>query len=509
MKNSIFLLAIVYLTCLFAGCQKDITGSGNPKSDDSVAISRILDASDQVRAFPDLVAYRNTSLQKASAPVLAELSEKELGRPEVMRCWLNLDEMWDYRTRKYDFNFKIGVDKYKDIPEKHRESWNWEVESPVHFYEYLNAFNDHSNELMLTIRRYEKDIIDKKLPVTMKDWKMIFKKGLKHYKELYPKIRYIEVCNEYELKGFAAATDEQYYQFYKLAYEAVNEINKELNLSGKDLLLVGGPVVTNSFMKRIENFLEFYSQDKNPDKKLDFVSWHEYSVKIPETVNREKDLKNLLTKYGLSENLPLFISEHDPYHFSEDKIEYHMANSAGLPKTLYYSSVFSPSIKIMPWVLYHNSKIQTRFMWFDGPNEPDTKAEEIRMLPTGVSMKFLTMHKGGQEIQANNSVDDKALVLASAHQERLVVEAINYDTTRKVSLKVVNLNEIFPEYKGKLHVVKYLIDNKHSNCLTRTDYPGGMEKVEDLLVKTRKGSIELVHSDLEKNGIVLWEIDKE
>jgi hypothetical protein len=32
-------------------------------------------------------------------------------------------------------------------------------------------------------------------------------------------------------------------------------------------------------------------------------------------------------------------------------------------------------------------------MWFDGPNEPDTKAEQLRMLPAGCSMKLLSMHK--------------------------------------------------------------------------------------------------------------------
>ncbi|MCE5345563.1 MAG: hypothetical protein LLG13_04630 [Bacteroidales bacterium] len=475
-------------------------------SEASIEITRAIDVAKQTHPFPDLVAYRNTSLQKAPAPVIAEVSDKAYGRSKVTRCWLNLDEMWDYRTREYNFNFQIGVDKYRDIKEKHRESWPWEVESNVHFYDYMKAFNDYSDEIMLTIRRYEREILDNTLPVTMGDWKMIFKEGLKHYKILYPKIRYVEVCNEYELKGFAGATDEQYYLFYKLGYEAVNEINKELGLSGDKRLLVGGPVSTNSFLSRIDHFFEFYNKDQSPEKKLDFVSWHEYHVKISETVNREKDIKDLLSKHGLSTDIPMFISEHDPYHFSEDKLEYHFANAAGLVKSLYYSSIYSPDIMIMPWVLYHNSKLQTRFMWFDGPNEPDTKANEIRMLPTGASMQFLTMLKG-QEIQVNNSIDNEDIVLASAQKSKVVIEAINYADPRAVNLTIQNLGKVFPEVKnGKLHVVKYLIDSNHSNCLTNPEYKGGIEKIEDSWVKTKKGQIELKQEKLEKNGLVLWEL---
>src|SRR5690606_9105976 len=106
----------------------------------------------------------------------------------------------------------------------------------------------------LTIRRYEKDILTGNLPVTMKDWKTIFKAGLKHYKEKFTNIRYVEVCNEYELKGFMDGTDDQYYEFYKLAYEAVNEVNKELKLTGKDRILVGGPVTTGNSLPRIDAF---------------------------------------------------------------------------------------------------------------------------------------------------------------------------------------------------------------------------------------------------------------
>jgi len=169
-------------------------------------ITRTIDASQNFRAFPRLPAGRNTSIQKAPAPVLAEVSEREFGKARIAKCWLNLDEMWNYRTREYNYNYRIGVHKYDDVPEKHTETWGCAQETNVRFYDYLAAFGKHSDEVMLTIRRYERDILDGTLGVTMEDWKEIFKNAVIHYRRICPNLRYIEVCNEYALKGFIGCT---------------------------------------------------------------------------------------------------------------------------------------------------------------------------------------------------------------------------------------------------------------------------------------------------------------
>jgi hypothetical protein len=147
-------------------------------SDETPTISRTIDASQYFRPFPKLPAGRNTSIQKAPAPVLAEVSEREFGKARITKCWLNLDEMWDYRTRQYDFNYRIGVHKYDDVPDKHTETWGSVQETNVRFYDYLAAFGKHSDEVMLTIRRYERDVLDGRLGVTMEDWKEIFKNAV-------------------------------------------------------------------------------------------------------------------------------------------------------------------------------------------------------------------------------------------------------------------------------------------------------------------------------------------
>ena len=475
-------------------------------ADDKPGIAREIDATKYFRHFPDLVAYRNTSIQKAPAPVLAELSERELGKAKVTRCWLNLDEMWDYRTRQYDDNYRIGNPRYDGVPDKFRESWGWVKETNVRFDDYLKAFGAHSEEVLLCIRRYERDILDGKLGVTMEDWKTIFKHAVKHSKEICPNLRYIEVCNEYGCSGFIGCTPDEYYRFYRLAYQAVNEVNAELKLKGKDRLLVGGPNAVRSAMTALNRFFENFSQDTSPDKRLDFVTWHEYHNRYAETAHRQEQVRQMLKLNGLSPDLPMFITEHDPYHPKAGATEYNLMNGAGLVKSLYFTSVFSPQVKIMPWVLYHDGEIQTRFMWFGGPNEPDTKAEELHMLPAGCSMKLLSMHKGW-EIAVDNAIGDDQLVLASVCREGLIAHAVNYGEPRDVRLQIEELPEVLTALMdGKLKVTKYLVDRRHSNCVDNPKYAGGLQMIEEYSVKPDDGAVTLVHRDLPQHGIVLWKL---
>ena len=509
MKKIILTIAAIFFTGFVAetsGCKQDRETRGNKTGTEGII--RIIDVSQTFRQFPNLTAYWNTSLQKAPAPVIGKIAEESLGKAKIVRCWLNLDEMWDYRTRQFDFNFQIGVDKYKNIAEKFRESWDWEVESPVFFYDYLKAFSDHSEEILLNIRRYERDIMDKNIPVSAEDYKMIIEEGLKHYKELCPNIKYVQIGNEYNGGSFMKATEDEYYPFYKIGYEAVNEVNEELGLEGNDRILVGMSPPAGKTLERLGNLFRLYKNDESKTKRMEFISWHEYGVPIPLTASREKEIKSLLRENNLPENFPFFISEHQPYHgsYKDEQFEHHMLNTSHLPKSLYFTSLYSPQVKVFPWVLYHNKEIQTKFMYFSGPNETNTKEDEIRILPLGCSMKLMSMLKG-REIKVDNSIEGNDLVIASCEEDKIMIEAINYSDKRDVVLNVDQLNTIFSNRKGKkIHLVKYLIDSNHSNCLTNKDYFGGIEKIEDIWIEVNKGKVTLQHDGLEMNGIVFWKL---
>jgi hypothetical protein len=159
---------------------------------------------------------------------------------------------------------------------------------------------------------------------------------------------------------------------------------------------------------------------------------------------------------------------------------------------------------IMPWVQYHIREIQTQFMWFDGPNEPDTRAEELRLLPSGCSMKLLSMHKEW-EIAIDNSLDRDELVLASIQNDGLVVHAVNYGEIRDVRIQIDKLPQVFTALgKGQLRFVKYQIDETYSNGVADPSYSGGPQKVGEGMLAPEGGTVMLTHSQLTKNGILVW-----
>jgi hypothetical protein len=505
MKTNILLALTFLFSPFFPLDSREAKDGTEPLEKESPIITRTIDVTKTFREFPDLVGYWNTSVQKAPAPIVAQVAEKHLGKAKITRCWLNLDEMWDYRDREFEYDFKLGVDKYKEIGEKFRESWDWQVESPSTFYQYMDAFSGSSEEIMLTIRRYERDVLDGKLSISLEDWKMIFKKGLKHYKQKYPNIRYVEVGNEYAGKSFMDGTAEEYFTFYRLGSQAVAEINSELGLSGDDRMLVGGPVVTGHILDKIDKFLGFYAQEPKSNRVLDFIAWHDYHKNIEASYDRQAELEGLLEKHGLPTDLPLFMTEHDPYHYSDDKPEYHFQNAAYLPKSLYFTSIKSPRVKIFPWVLFHNREIQTKFMWFSGPNETDTRETEITTLPLGYSMQFLSMLKG-REVEVNNIVDGKDMVLATVEKDRMVVEAINYAGERKVDLRLKNLFAAFPDKKGKQVQLKaYVIDSVNNNTLEK-DAKGVSLQPLSVQEITLTDELALTYEGLEEKGMVLWEL---
>jgi hypothetical protein len=328
-------------------------------------------------------------------------------------------------------------------------------------------------------------------------------------KKACPNLMYIEACNEYALKGFIGCSAEEYYRFYQAACRAVNEANRQLGLTGADRILIGGPVVTGDIIKKLDLFFANYAADPSPDKRLDFISWHEYSKPYADTAHRQRQVEAMLARHGLPQDVPMFVTEHDPYHPHSESRPHNLINGAGLVKSLYFTAEHSPNIKLMPWVLYHIDTIQTRFMWFDGPNEPDTRAEDLRMLPIGCSMKLLSMH-GEWEIRVDNALERDEIVLASVQNDGLVVHAVNYGSTRNVQVRIENLAKLFPaEANGSFKLVKYLVDEHHSNAVTRSDYPGGLEVVATETVQATGGAITLEHRGLDKNGIVFWKLTPE
>ena len=106
------------------------------------------------------------------------------------------------------------------------------------------------------------------------------KAGIRHYKLRYPMMRYVEVFNEPDKTWTPgpgetpALTVADYYDWYKIAYSVVNEVNEELRPSLP--ILVGGPVTYHFNGGYMRGFLDKFAADPTPSKRLDFFSYHEY-----------------------------------------------------------------------------------------------------------------------------------------------------------------------------------------------------------------------------------------
>ncbi|WP_185993238.1 glycosyl hydrolase [Rhodococcus sp. KBS0724] len=136
-----------------------------------------------------------------------------------------------------------------------------------------------------------------------------------------PKVQYIEAWNEPDAPG-STIQPAQVYQSYIPLYQAVNSINHSLSTDrGYTPLEVGGPALYYFNTPLLTTFLDAYVADSDPDKRLDFVSYHAYVNVLPDgsrqfyksdpsLVKGYRDqLDSVLAERGLPENLPVYITE--------------------------------------------------------------------------------------------------------------------------------------------------------------------------------------------------------
>lgn len=438
--------------------------------------------------------------------------EQEYGRPKIMRVWLMLDEMWDYRTDEYRFDYLINKDYYVGDTVKARYSVAG-VPNGTTYCQYLDSAGRHSDALLLTIRGYEQDVLKGLIPV--EKWRQVFKAALLHYKKRCPNLRYIEVLNEPTARNQSyIGSMDNYYKFYKPAYQAVNEVNAELR--SESPLLVGGP--TGFYQQKHVNVLiRDFARDEDPAKRLDFLSFHWYENNSDSCAGMEDEVVGELKKRSLPSDLPIFVTEFGYHHkitgenhqdgksrptsaTSPVRLTGNQRHAAFVTECLYQTR-HARQLRLFPWVTYH-SDAQIHFAQFD---------TRMRMTPFGAAMKMLTLHKPREvfaESTSLNTGENKLGVLATKDDRGLAIQLWNLQLKepRQATAEVVVANLPEPLRSSKLRVRRYQIDSKHSNCFAAPDAPGGLEVVEDT---RQEGGTELRFSTrLEPMAFCLWVIEK-
>lgn len=136
--------------------------------------------------------------------------------------------------------------------------------------------------------------------------------AIRFAKKICPSLRIIQMPYELDNIATTSALSDAHYRFYKSLYEAVNLFNAQQPKNDQLKIAGLGSNNANSRWDFINGFLQRYSQDKSPNKRLDYITWHTYLFpgNYPSMMKGVNDsLQKLLANNHISGKLPVIIDE--------------------------------------------------------------------------------------------------------------------------------------------------------------------------------------------------------
>jgi hypothetical protein len=409
-----------------------------------------VNAKDPYRIWPHVEKYQNTTLRYTPSPAFPKVMEEVIGRPSIIRLFVTLDEVWDYRTDTYHWDYAIGVNPYEGDENHYTYDWPLTVPSPVnaHIQEYLISHSACAEEVLLNLRRYEREATDG--IITYEKYEEVFENVVGYYKNLCPNITYIECCNEVELVQFGNLNMKEYYRLYKCASSGVQRLNEKHNYEKP--LKIGGFGLSHGIThwSYWQEFLELLSKD--PERNIDFYSMHEYhtnSYRIMEFYLRHQELLKAL---DLPE-LPLLMTEYGlRVGVGDAGRPTNLQNACGEIAGMIIGS-HCPDLKMFPWCTFHNPNQQLGRTMF-------ILNEKKKYIPTP-SGHTMTMFKmlGTHELVIEEYLENKAV--ATIDNDRICVLISNPGQVETdVELVISNLDN------GRYEAEQFMVNSYSNNCLT-------------------------------------------
>lgn len=464
-----------------------------------------------VRKWPRVEVWQNSTLRYSPPKDFPRHLVSRVGRAKIMRTWITLDEYWDYKTDTFFPDYQIGVNRYP--VEEMYYPYDWKnirpAPSGIKFIDYLTSHAAEADELLLNIRRLEREALDG--VITLEKYEEIFEKAVEYCKELAPNIRYIECCNEVDGKSFGGITSaEDYYKLYKCGYRAIRRLNKKHSYEMP--LEYGGysrtPLLTN--FPRWEAFLETMANDKDEERMIDFYSIHLYNetqtisakrhpewlpIENMSTYDRFRTFSALhnkkLAELGLPRK-PVFINEIG-FTRTSGVLTDSQKNASGIISMLIGSADLE-DLYLFPWCSFHNPELQISFTQFllleDGSYASTPNGNAITMLH-----RLL-------EDQVKSVGDDNHCSVATTDGERLAVICTNpTENTDEFRVTLENLEA------DSITVKEYLVDSYRNNRVTGEKVSDlHTTKVYSLPVSNGKATI---RATAEPYAFVLWDITPE
>ncbi len=305
-------------------------------------------------------------------------------------------------------------------------------------------------------------------------------KILLELKTQFPKIKYIEATNEPDYAN-EGVTPENYYNYYKIYYKAVNRVNAALNPEVP--LLVGGPSISQFSLTWLEPFLDAYVADPSSDKRIDFISYHGYYTKpdsayilFKDNPSLVKDQRTILNKELAERNMPtdipVFVTEMGIYpgpafdDFVSLKND-HLRQAAGMASLFYWYLTTADNTYPFNWVTRHRKEgRKDQLVTRDEKQYPFIQTRKFT--PYGNLMVMLSKMKKTRVASTTSSLvtDGKGLYsLASKDDIGISIMVWNYQSTASEGYNAELIVENLPEeWKGKnVNVQQYRIDSETSN----------------------------------------------
>lgn len=409
-----------------------------------------VDTKHVVRDWPHVEKYQNTTLRYTPSPDFPNVMEKVLGRPKIIRLFITLDEVWDYRDDTYDWDYAIGVNKYLGDPVHYAYDWPLTVPSPVnaHIQEYLLSHAACADEVLLNLRRYEREAIDG--VITLDKYEEVVENVIRHYKRLIPNLAYIECCNEVELEQFGNLKINEYVRLLKRVIRSVARINAT-DPSSTPIKVGGfGMSFGISHWDYWVDFLTELSQD--PELKVDFYSMHEYHTDPNRITVFYLRHQALLHELKLPD-LPLFMTEYGlRVGVGDAGRPTNIQNAAGEIAGMIIGS-HCQNLRMFPWCTFHNPNQQlgrTMFLLIDKHTYVPT--------PSGHTMTMFKM-LGEKELHIEEDLENKAVATIDDHRIGLLVSNPGKtDETMEITFR--NLLD------GNYTLTGYMVDANTNNILT-------------------------------------------
>lgn len=316
--------------------------------------------------------------------------------------------------------------------------------------------------------------------------------AVRELKEQVPNVDYIEAFNEPDWVNYlqqvrAGKTPdvlpEQLYRWYVPFYQAVNAVNEGLHPN--DRIRVGGPTLM-SFEHEgwIPAFLDGYASDPDPDKRLDFISWHGYGYfdkdddyrayvmfkDDPSMVATQRArLDAMLEERGLTTYIPVFVTETGIYpgpSFDDpDPSRNDWTRQASGLASLHYWWLGQPNIYPFHWTVRHageGRKDQLVTLRGEGETSPTGT-----FTPYGNVLLMQSM-LGDERVAAESdalNAGKGVYAVATRDEAGVAVLVWNYQGTDSQSFDVaVDMENLPAALRGKsLNQTQYRIDHKISN----------------------------------------------